>query len=74
MLEKKGEDMSRNVSIIAGGMRFKLSDAKSEFVCDECDLRKHHLSKGIVLSLEDCHNMYCKGKASSNECWKRCKQ
>lgn len=66
--------MSRNVSIIAGGMRFKLSDAKNEFVCDECDLRKYNLSKGMVLSYEDCHKLYCKGKASSNECWKRCKQ
>lgn len=66
--------MSRNVSIIAGGMRFKLFGAKSEFVCDECDLRKSHLSKGLVLSLADCHKLFCKGKAKNNECWKRCEQ
>lgn len=71
MLEKKGGAMSKDVSIIAGGMRFKLFEAKTDLVCDDCHLRKYNLSKGIVLSYEDCHKLYCNGKADKNECWKR---
>lgn len=63
--------MSRNVSIIAGGMRFKLFEAKTDLVCEDCHLRKYNLSRGIVLPLEDCYEMYCKGKADKNKCWKR---
>lgn len=58
--------MSNIEAIIVDGVRYDKVNAKTQFVCEECELRdecESHPYFGLASS--------CDAIASHNECWKR---
>ena len=57
-----GITMSNIEAIIVDGVRYDKVKAKTEFVCEECELREVCNAKMVV---------YCWATLGKNECWKR---
>lgn len=60
--------MSNIEAIIVDGVRYDLVKAKTEFVCEECELREV-CEEGSGFCAVDCDHI-----VGWKECWKRCKQ
>lgn len=60
--------MSNIEAIIVDGVRYDKVQAKTEFVCEECELRElcEDVNKDFVF--------VCKGCAKYGECWKARKE
>ena len=54
-------------AIIVDGVRYDKVKAKTEFVCEECEL-------GEVCDENAKMVVYCWATLKKNECWKRCEQ
>lgn len=57
--------MSNIEAIIVDGVRYDKVKAKTEFVCEECELRE------VCEESEDFFAWGCKAISSINETWKR---
>jgi hypothetical protein len=58
--------MSNIEAIIVDGVRYDKVKAKTEFVCEECELREECENVSYVQFAEKCNVII-----SNNECWKR---
>lgn len=62
--------MSNIEAIIVDGARYDKVTAKTEFVCEECELREVCCEPAdSTFPISECTVL-----AKSNECWKRCEQ
>lgn len=57
--------MSNIEAIVVNGIRYDKVKAKTEFVCEECELRE------VCEDSEDCFALDCRAIAENGECWKR---
>lgn len=58
--------MSNIEAIIVDGVRYDKVRAKTEFVCEECELRDKICDNSWSL-----FSLYCNEFSSHKECWKR---